>query len=84
MQSGEKRTIPFGVLPEGVMPMVQNYPGRTTRLIEQGPDSVTVGNDGPRPSPFMILFVTHDQLQQMMTVKQVASFIADRRKAAKQ
>lgn len=84
MQKGEKRTIPFGVLPDGIMPIVQNYPGRTTRLLEQGPNSVTIGNPGPGASPFMVLFVTHDQLQKMMTIKQVASLIADRRKATKQ
>lgn len=83
MQSGEKRTIPFGVLPKGVMPIVQNYPGRTTRLVEQGPDSVTIQNTGTGISPFMVLFITQDQLSQMMTIKQVASFIAQRRKATR-
>lgn len=83
MLSGEKRTIPFGVLPNGVMPIVQNYPGRTTRLVEQGPDSVTIQNTGTRISPFMVLFVTQDQLMSMMTIKQVASTIAARRKAPK-
>lgn len=77
---GEKRTRRFQVLPTGVMPMVQNFPGGQVALVGMGNDFVSIENRGQGRGPFTILFVTQDQVQKLMLVKQVAGAVAEIRK----
>ena len=77
---GEKSTRKFPVLPVGVMPLVQNFPGGQVALVEMGANFVTVENRGEGRGPFTILFVTQEQLQKLMLVKQAAGMVAELRK----
>lgn len=77
---GEKRTRKFTVLPPGVMPLVQNFPGGSIALVEIGKNFVTIENRGPTARGFAVLFVTPDHMQKLMLMKQAAGMVAEIRK----
>lgn len=77
---GEKRTRKFTVLPAGVMPLVQNFPGGSIALAGMGKDFVTVENRGPTSRGFAVLFVTQDHMQKLMLAKQAVGIVAELRK----
>lgn len=77
---GESRTRKFPALPKGIMPIVQNFPNGSVRLVEQGPDFVTIENYGNNRSGFTVLFVTQLQLKKLMALKQVVDVISESRR----
>jgi hypothetical protein len=77
---GEKRTRTFPPLPVGTMPLLQNFPGGSVRLVEQTSASMTIENTGTAHGPFSILFVTQSQLQKLMILKQTLDGVAQLRK----
>jgi hypothetical protein len=77
---GEERTRKFPVLSQGIMPMVQNFPGGQVALVSMGPDFVTIENRGDGNGAFTILFVTQSQVQKLMLAKQVMGMVAELKK----
>jgi hypothetical protein len=77
---GEKTTRSFPVLPTGVMPLLQNFPGGAVRLVEWDDHSVTIENMGSARAPFSILFVTPAQIQKLAVLKQAFDGISELRK----
>lgn len=80
LAAGETRTRKFPVLPNGVMPILQNFPGGTVGMVSMGKDHITVENTGNKGSPFSVLFVNQLQLKKLSTVKQVFDVIAEHRR----
>ena len=76
LSPGEKRTRKFGPLPDGVMPILQNFPHGTVSLVEQSVDSMTIENKGPTRAGFSILFITQGQLEKLVLSKQLVNAIA--------
>jgi hypothetical protein len=62
------------------MPLLQNFPGGSVRLVEQTSASMTIENTGTAHGPFSILFVTQSQLQKLMILKQTLDGVAQLRK----
>lgn len=77
---GEETTRKFQPLPIGVMPLLQNFPGGSVSLVEQGVDFITVENTGPKRSPFTVLFVTQDQMKQLFLVKSAVDMVSEHRR----
>jgi hypothetical protein len=68
---GEVRTLPFGALPAGYMPMLHNLPGgqRTARVVQQDAGSITIQNVGQLHQPFGVFFVNQTDVNRLQGIK---------------
>lgn len=75
---GEIRTIQLPVLPNGYMPVLQNFPGRSVSLKTQDAKSMTIANEGSTAAPFTIMFINEGQMRKLIALKNLAMTISNR------